>query len=300
MLHGDGRVRSSTSSLLALVALGSLGCGSSLTPADGGGDTAQPGVDGGDAPQHDPAACGCRIDTDGTLIMSWDCFCASQGCNATGCRGGTGYLACGLTVSVQQGAAGPDLYVTDASGKLVGVQHTADIGFFSCPSDPSLTGGRMRAGQFPDASCNQVSCACPIGEQQCVPPVDGGTSDGCDCQVSNGSMTVSWDCYCRTWGCDGRLACSAGQQRTDYPGCGLTVVSRQSFGTTSSVYDSSGALVGQTIQSDTTPYSCPTNSALSASEVRAGQAPAASCAAIACGACTTAAFPCAAPAGAAP
>jgi len=135
-----------------------------------------------------------------------------------------------------------------------------------------------------------------------TPSADGGgdvqqhdPAAACGCRIDDdGALVMSWDCYCRTWGCDGRLACSVGQERSDYPGCGLTVVSRQSFGITSSVYDTSGALVGQTIQSDTTPYTCPTNSALSGAEVRAGQAPAASCAGVACGACTTAAFPCAA------
>ena len=281
-------MRSSTGSLLALVALGALGCSRGLAPAADGGDGAA---------EHDPAACGCRIDDDGALVMSWDCYCASSGCASSGCRGGPSYLACGLTVAVQQGAAGPDLYVSDASGKLVGIQHTADIGFFSCPSDPSLRAGRMRAGQFPDPSCDKVSCSCPLGAQQCLVAGDGGTSDGCDCRVEAGVMTVSWSCYCTNWGCDGRLSCSAGQERSDYAACGLTVVSRQSFGITSSVYDTSGALVGQTMQSDTTPWVCPTNSALSASEVRAGQAPAPDCVAVACGVCTTGPFPCAADGG---
>ena len=181
-------MRSPARALLALTALAALGC-----------------------QQHDPAACGCRIDDDGALVMSWDCYCRNGGCDAVGCHRGPSYLACGLTVSVQ--GAITDIYVSDASGKQVGVQHTADIGFYSCPSDPSLTSGRMRAGQFPDPSCDEVSCACPIDGQQCQVAVDGGTSDGCDCRVANGVMTLSWDCYCKG-GCNGRLSCSAGQQRT--------------------------------------------------------------------------------------
>jgi hypothetical protein len=154
-----------------------------------------------------------------------------------------------------------------------------------------------------NASTKATIVALVIGLSSCsstLPIADGGGSDqsqdvgDCHCSVDqDGFLVMSWDCYCAKWGCDDGLACLFGDERTDYPACGLTVLSRQSFGVTSSVYDSSGALVGQTIQSDTTPYACPSNSALTAARVRAGQAPASGCVGIACGACTTVAFPCA-------
>jgi hypothetical protein len=105
---------------------------------------------------------------------------------------------------------------------------------------------------------------------------------------------MTWDCFCnRFGGCTEPLTCSAAtHERIDYASCGLSVVAGSSSGVSSSVYDPSGALVGRTVVSDSTPYTCPSNPSLTAQSVRAGQFPDASCAGASCGDCSTAPFPC--------
>ena len=66
----------------------------------------------------------------------------------------------------------------DASGKLVGRVAHSDLSGYLCPSDPSIVSATERAGQFPDASCQSVTCAgCYAGPFPCGSLPDGG-SDG--------------------------------------------------------------------------------------------------------------------------
>lgn len=128
-------------------------------------------------------------------------------------------------------------------------------------------------------------------------PVDGAPAGAanCDCRVENGVLVMSWDCLCAAYGCGSPLCPPAGNRvydRVDYPACGLTVVEGATFGARALVFDSSGTQVGATYVSDTSPYRCPTNPALTAQTVRGGRSPEASCLAVACGGCRTEAFPC--------
>jgi hypothetical protein len=132
---------------------------------------------------------------------------------------------------------------------------------------------------------------------------DGTTGDmhdpaACGCHVDGQVLTMSWECYCDRFGCGSLptdIRCNV-RSRIDYPGCGLTVF-RQSLpgGPADMVYDGSGALVGASTTSDTSDYTCPTDSSLKALQVRAGVFPEASCEARSCAVCSaTEAFPCAA------
>jgi hypothetical protein len=193
-----------------------LGCGGprlvSLDGALDSGDADAPSTDGdaGDAPgdlssevSGDPALCGCNVDSEGTLSLDWDCYCAQPfaACDAAlalpascGAQTRKDYPSCGLTVVIAFTAAGveaPSVY--DASGKLVGRVAHSDLSGYLCPSDPSVVSATERAGQFPDASCQAVTCgSCYAGPFPCGSPSDGG-SDGADPDAapSDGALDVA-------------------------------------------------------------------------------------------------------------
>jgi hypothetical protein len=151
--------------------LGPAGCSSeSLQSGDGGRDH---GIDA------DPAACGCRMDGY-TLVMSWDCYCQQYSCSSTTKPMCWGYAqwtnGCGLSEFSVETVGGPDRWVYDQSGNLVGAQQSTDEGSpYSCPTDPSLYSSSVRAGQFPDTCDSAVTCQCtPDGGDACVTPADGG------------------------------------------------------------------------------------------------------------------------------
>jgi hypothetical protein len=121
-------------------------------------------------------------------------------------------------------------------------------------------------------------------------PYDASGTAACDCRVEAGdggslTLTMSWSCYCASNyadGCTRTLAdqCATGtRDRTDYPGCGLTVLQiRGAFGPYQDVYDQDGKLVGAMASSDSNSYVCPNDPTMSGFILRAGQFPAASCA----------------------
>jgi hypothetical protein len=150
--------------MVALV--GAAGCSSeALQSGDGGRDR---GIDA------DPAACGCRIEGY-TLVMSWDCYCQQYGCSSTTVPTCWGYgqvtNGCGLTEFSILTIGGPERWVYDQTGTLVGAQIGTDAGYYSCPTDPSLQSSSVRAGQFPDTCDSALTC-------QCNP--DGGSCDPTD------------------------------------------------------------------------------------------------------------------------
>jgi hypothetical protein len=165
--------------VMVFIALGMSGCGGDLSRVNGAGGSGggRPGApDAADAPA-DPAACECRLDSEGTLVMSWDCFCAmGTACSSTKCSYGLSYIACGLTVTIADQAVGPNIDVRDSSNRLVGIQLVFDIGLYSCPTDPSIYSRTMRAGVFPDPSCDRRTCNCALGTDTCTPAGDGGTN----------------------------------------------------------------------------------------------------------------------------
>ena len=115
----------------------------------------------------------------------------------------------------------------------------------------------------------------------------------CNCRLegqgAGATLTMSWDCFCERFGCEGRLQndCRDHQQRIDYPVCGLTVIQAvPAGGPIGSVYDSGGHMVGGFRASDTSPYVCPSDPTIEALTVRAGTFPAATCAEKDCGMCS--------------
>ena len=124
----------------------SPGCASdALRPPNDGSPPTTVNDDGGapDRVVHDPAACECQKVGYG-LTMSWACFCNRFGCTAqqlSGCsRNAQWTRGCGLTEFSIETIGGPESWVYDANGTLVGERIGSDVGEFSCPSDPSLPG----------------------------------------------------------------------------------------------------------------------------------------------------------------
>jgi hypothetical protein len=154
--------------------LGATGCSKSLQSPDGGR-----GVDTGTP--ADPAACGCVLDGY-TLTMSWACFCKQFDCTHPVTPVSCGYglreqltTGCGLSEVSLQTVGGPERWVYDATGTLVGEQLGTDDGEFLCPTDPSMIGFSVRGGQFPDGCLSAVTCQCNA---------DGGTCDPTDAGLS--------------------------------------------------------------------------------------------------------------------
>jgi hypothetical protein len=153
---------------VSLVALAFSACG--RTPG--------PGPDGG---SDGPVACGCQLEGDAgavqTLTMSWDCYCGTFACPSASsfavCSPGHFFTACGLEVFTTDTPGGPERWVFDASGAMVGVELASDSSDYTCPSDPRVRSLRLRAGHFPDPSCPMVECPCVDGGAACGPE-DGG------------------------------------------------------------------------------------------------------------------------------
>jgi len=142
-------------------------------------------------------------------------------------------------------------------------------------SDGTLVGSRPDSGTDTggqrDAGVDQSAADVPHDPAAC----------GCELSADGWTLTMSWDCYCRAYGCTGaRQACTAS---TAYPSCGLVVDSSDTFGGPSlRVYDERGALVGAQYASDTSDYFCPSDRSLSAARVHAGRFPDSTCAAEPC------------------
>ena len=149
--------------------VGGVGCSKSLESGDGG-------LDHGSI--SDPAACGCQV-SNYSLIMSWDCFCKKYDCGgrqSVFCPpGGQWTKGCGLSEYSVETIGGPSRTVYDANGNLVGEQFGSDDAQFSCPTDPTMIGYSVRAGQFPDSCDGAVTCQCSADGGPCD-PTDAGLS----------------------------------------------------------------------------------------------------------------------------
>jgi hypothetical protein len=152
-----------------LVLVGPVGCSKSLESADAGFDHGT---------ISDPAACGCQI-ANYALTMSWECFCKKYNCSAQlvpSCSPhGQWTRGCGLSEYSVQTIGGPSRSVYDETGNLVGEQFGTDDGQFSCPTDPTMIGYSVRAGQFPDSCESAVTCQCSADGGSCD-PTDAGLS----------------------------------------------------------------------------------------------------------------------------
>ena len=102
----------------------------------------------------------------------------------------------------------------------------------------------------------------------------GGDPAACGCQLAADALTISWACYCQQYDCANQPERSCGSSGYGQwtRGCGLDEYSFMTVGGPERhVYDQSGQLVGAQTSSDTTPFSCPTDSNLVSSSLRAGQ-----------------------------
>jgi hypothetical protein len=152
-----------------LIWVGAVGCSKSLESADGG-------LDHGTV--SDPAACGCQLNSQ-LLSMSWDCFCKQYDCGGDQlpyCSSrGQWTKGCGLSEYSIETVGGPMRWVYDATDNLVGERLASDIPEFSCPTDPSMIGYSVQAGQFPDSCDSAVTCQCSADGGSCD-PADAGLS----------------------------------------------------------------------------------------------------------------------------
>jgi hypothetical protein len=149
-------LRSSILGLLVTLALvGVAGCSSkSLVAQDGGNKTPAPdgSFTGGDA--SDPAACGCQVDDQSVLTISWECYCKQYDCTRPLPPSGADCSAddfiwmsgCGFRGLSILTVGGPEAWVYTDAGQLIGAQLGSDTGEFTCPTAPSLHGYALRAG----------------------------------------------------------------------------------------------------------------------------------------------------------
>ncbi len=156
--------------LLVTVALAAVaGCGSkSLAPTSIDGATGTV-AEGGAATAGDGGSCMCEY-ADTTLKVTWDCFCRAYACNQVetiyNCADTPGVWTrgCGYDEYTAPGAWGPQIWAYDQSGKLVGVQLSADEDPvpFSCPDNPTTLGRYLlKAGELRPGGCpNVVTCNC--------------------------------------------------------------------------------------------------------------------------------------------
>jgi hypothetical protein len=118
------------------------------------------------------------------------------------------------------------------------------------------------------------------------------------------TLLLAWACYCQLpfVGCEVALdvpaTCSL-RERTDYPDCGLTVITEDTGASAGlpTVYDATGKLVGRISRSETAVYQCPSDPNVWGWMIRAGTFPGPACQGVSCGGCYAGAFPCAADAG---
>ena len=147
--------------LLALLA----GCGGkSLAPGDAGADQ--------------PAAAGCMCQADSqTLTVSWDCFCQEHPCGIEqiapcSATPGVWTSGCGFDQYAEDTPGGPEIWVYDHTGKLVGAQLATDDSVFVCPENQAIQRFLLRAGQFRPGGCASVTtCNCA--------DVDGSAQASC-------------------------------------------------------------------------------------------------------------------------
>ena len=151
---------------------------------------AAPTIDGGpiviDSAPSDPAPCPCQLEgsgADATLVMSWSCYCASYGdgctrtfpAQCTDFRQRIDYPLCGMTILRVMTAGGPNDDVYDCNDRLIGARFASDTSPYACPSDPTMTAFRARAGTLPAATCGETSFGpCSTSTATCGDGGDGG------------------------------------------------------------------------------------------------------------------------------
>ena len=123
---------------------------------------------------------------------------------------------------------------------------------------------------------------CPTGPTSDAGTQDSGSTPSCDCAVNGNSLTVSWECFCAKYGCEGQPAATCpGPYDTTSLACGLRVETRYPGGVTR-VFDATGVQVGGAITPDIGPTVCPDDASLTGGAVSAGVFPDAGCAVTTC------------------
>jgi hypothetical protein len=132
------------------------GCGrQSLTSNDGGSDHPDTGAVG----------CMCQADSQ-ALTISWACYCQQHSCgieqiSPCSATPGVWTRGCGFDEYTEDTPGGPEIWVYDQKGKLVGAQLATDDSAFVCPDNMGIQRFLLRAGQFRPDSCDSVTtCNC--------------------------------------------------------------------------------------------------------------------------------------------
>ena len=100
------------------------------------------------------------------MTISWSCFCAKYDCSSqpkVQCSGSDQITSgCGLQEFTVDTLGGPESWVYDSSGSLVGEQLGTDDSEFVCPTDPGMIGFVLRAGQFADTCDSAITTGCTV------------------------------------------------------------------------------------------------------------------------------------------
>jgi hypothetical protein len=155
------------------------GCASDSLKAtrDGGPPGTTTGTDGApDRPPADAATCGCQV-SGYTLTISWDCYCKQYNCTGAPQQTcpvmGQWARGCNYQKFSVSTVGGPESWVYDGTGQMVGAQLGTDDGIFTCPTDPSLQGFRLQAGYQLDDCPGAVTTQYSVDAGTCQ-PTDAG------------------------------------------------------------------------------------------------------------------------------
>jgi hypothetical protein len=133
-----------------------------------------------DSSEIDP--CQCQVGSDGALRMSWECFCANDGCGqpeSGWCgSGGEWTASCGgINVYTLPSIGELELFVYGPDGRQIGVKLVAEAGTpFVCPTDSTQRSNVVSAGTIPGSECAPISCTCNDDRTFTCPATDAGTS----------------------------------------------------------------------------------------------------------------------------
>jgi hypothetical protein len=124
----------------------------------------------------------CQQDSQ-TLTISRDCYCQAHDCNQietiSDCSQTSGVWThgCGFDQYTVDIGGGPETWVHDQTGKLVGAQLGSDDSVFVCPDNQGIQRFQLGAGQFRPDTCNNTitwDCADTDASTSAICVRDGG------------------------------------------------------------------------------------------------------------------------------